>query len=492
MIPFMNATGTKTAMIEKVVASTARPISAVPSRAAVKWSAPFSRCRTMFSRTTIASSISRPMASERAISVIVFSVIPMKFITMNEETTEIGSVRPVMTVERQELRKRKTISTVRSAPMTIVSCTSRTESRIGPEESRTTAIVVPCGSSPRIVSTSLKTRSTTATVLAPDCLITSSATAGRPSMKASERRSSTPSLTSATSARRIGTPPRETTAIDSNPSTCFGRPATRIGCSTEPWSTRPTGTLTFSAARPFISSSTPIPSACSRSGRTSTLTSRVVGPTTSSRPTPERFSTRRRIRLSTSVESSRAVRLFDSSESETIGSEPNSNFSMIGSSIPCGSCPRTLPILVRASCAASLTFTSSWNSTKTSDTPSRDCELTCLTPAIGFTASSTRRVTSRSTVSGEAPGNLVVISRNGISTSGYMSTARRLYENAPRVTSASIITAANTGRLMERLERNIAHSPAAGTTFSSSPSRTLKAPRATTDSPALRPETIST
>ncbi len=33
--PVMNATGTKTATIEKVVAATARPISAVPSRAAV-------------------------------------------------------------------------------------------------------------------------------------------------------------------------------------------------------------------------------------------------------------------------------------------------------------------------------------------------------------------------------------------------------------------------------------------------------------------------
>ena len=36
MIPFMNATGTNTAMIDIDVASTARPISAVPSRAASK------------------------------------------------------------------------------------------------------------------------------------------------------------------------------------------------------------------------------------------------------------------------------------------------------------------------------------------------------------------------------------------------------------------------------------------------------------------------
>ncbi len=42
-MPPMKATGTNTAMIVKVVAMTARPISAVPSRAASKWSLP--RCR---------------------------------------------------------------------------------------------------------------------------------------------------------------------------------------------------------------------------------------------------------------------------------------------------------------------------------------------------------------------------------------------------------------------------------------------------------------
>ena len=53
----------------------------------------------MFSRTTIASSMSSPMASESAISVSMFSVMPRKYMTMNDEMTEIGSVRPVMIVE---------------------------------------------------------------------------------------------------------------------------------------------------------------------------------------------------------------------------------------------------------------------------------------------------------------------------------------------------------------------------------------------------------
>ena len=133
MIPFMNATGTNTAMIDIVVASTASPISLVPSRAAVKWSSPCSRWRTMFSRTTIASSIRSPIASDSAISVRVLSVMLRKYMTMNDEITEIGSVRPVITVERHELRKQNTMRTVSRPPSTSVVCTSSTDSRMNTE-----------------------------------------------------------------------------------------------------------------------------------------------------------------------------------------------------------------------------------------------------------------------------------------------------------------------------------------------------------------------
>ena len=75
-MPPMKATGTNTAQIAKVVASTARPISSVPSRAAVWWSLPMPMWRTMFSRTTMASSISSPMHSDSAIIVMKFSVKP--------------------------------------------------------------------------------------------------------------------------------------------------------------------------------------------------------------------------------------------------------------------------------------------------------------------------------------------------------------------------------------------------------------------------------
>ena len=63
----------------------------------------------MFSRTTIASSISMPMASERPIRVSTFRVKPKTRIAMKAAITEMGRVRPVITVERQEFRNRKTM-----------------------------------------------------------------------------------------------------------------------------------------------------------------------------------------------------------------------------------------------------------------------------------------------------------------------------------------------------------------------------------------------
>ena len=60
-MPPMNPTGRNTANSDKVVAVTARPISRVPSMAAWNEGIPFSSMkRKMFSKTTIASSITMP------------------------------------------------------------------------------------------------------------------------------------------------------------------------------------------------------------------------------------------------------------------------------------------------------------------------------------------------------------------------------------------------------------------------------------------------
>ena len=72
--PSTKITGMNTTAIETVEAVAAKAISRVPLEAASKGSSPCSRCRSMFSSTTIASSITTPTASASASSVIVFRV----------------------------------------------------------------------------------------------------------------------------------------------------------------------------------------------------------------------------------------------------------------------------------------------------------------------------------------------------------------------------------------------------------------------------------
>ncbi len=68
MIPPMKRSGMKTAASEIVIERIVNPISFVPFSAASNGFSPISRCRTMFSRTTIASSTTNPTDSVSAIS----------------------------------------------------------------------------------------------------------------------------------------------------------------------------------------------------------------------------------------------------------------------------------------------------------------------------------------------------------------------------------------------------------------------------------------
>ena len=100
----------------------------------------------MFSRTTIASSIRMPTDSDSAISVIMLMVKPNAAMTMKVPISAIGSVRPVITVERQEFRNRKTMATVSRPPSISVCCTLSTEFRMPREPSRTISSFTPGGS----------------------------------------------------------------------------------------------------------------------------------------------------------------------------------------------------------------------------------------------------------------------------------------------------------------------------------------------------------
>ena len=75
-----------------------------------------------------------------------------------------------------------------------------------------------------------------------------------------------PSTTVATSPTVTGRVPRRAMTIPGYSSTSLGLPDTRIGVSVVPRLSRPSGVFTFSVCSPNTTSSTPMPSACNRTG----------------------------------------------------------------------------------------------------------------------------------------------------------------------------------------------------------------------------------
>ncbi len=85
------------------------------------------------------------MASESPSSDMVLRVNPNAHTAMKLASTETGSARPVMTVERQEFRKRKTTSTVSNAPSSSADCTCSTDCSTRTPASCTVRSVTPAG-----------------------------------------------------------------------------------------------------------------------------------------------------------------------------------------------------------------------------------------------------------------------------------------------------------------------------------------------------------
>jgi hypothetical protein len=124
----MNETGRKITTSEKVVASTANPISSVAARAASKASIRFSSTkRKMFSSTTIASSMTIPTISTSASMVTLLSVKSSTHIMPNVAITEVGIATPAINVERQERMNANTTrhaSTLPSTKCRLISCSA--------------------------------------------------------------------------------------------------------------------------------------------------------------------------------------------------------------------------------------------------------------------------------------------------------------------------------------------------------------------------------
>ena len=124
----MNETGRKITTREKVVAITARPISAVASLAARIAVMRFSSTkRKIFSNTTIASSITTPTIKTSASMVTLLSVKFSARIMPNVEITEQGIATAAIKVERHERMKSRTTRLARILPSTrcrVISCSA--------------------------------------------------------------------------------------------------------------------------------------------------------------------------------------------------------------------------------------------------------------------------------------------------------------------------------------------------------------------------------
>ena len=105
-MPGRKAIGMNTAIRTSAVAMTGPTTSAVARRVASRGSRPSSsRCRWVFSTTTMASSTTIPMASTRPKSVSVLIENPNTLMTAKVPTSDTGMVRVGISVVRQSCRK---------------------------------------------------------------------------------------------------------------------------------------------------------------------------------------------------------------------------------------------------------------------------------------------------------------------------------------------------------------------------------------------------
>ena len=109
-IPEIIVNGTNTQSIVSVEAITEIPTSEVPCTAASLGFSPRSRWVVTFSRTTMASSTTMPMAMDRADMEMIFNELPVAKRYISEASRAIGILRTTMRVPLQRPRKTYTTS----------------------------------------------------------------------------------------------------------------------------------------------------------------------------------------------------------------------------------------------------------------------------------------------------------------------------------------------------------------------------------------------
>jgi hypothetical protein len=126
----MSSTGMNTAASEIVIETSVKLISLEPSSAAWSGFFPISRCLTMFSSMTIASSTTNPIASISAIMEMLLRLNPNRYMATKVPTIDRGRARLGMTVADTFRRKRKMTMTTSPRVSPMVKFTSAIDSLI--------------------------------------------------------------------------------------------------------------------------------------------------------------------------------------------------------------------------------------------------------------------------------------------------------------------------------------------------------------------------
>ena len=116
--PVSSTTGKNTIQIARVAMSAGTAICCAPSSMAMVRGLPSARFRCMFSTSTVASSTSIPIASDRPPSVIMFSELPVSFRKMIPTNIDSGIDVQTITMLRQLPRKNMIIRDTSIAPIT--------------------------------------------------------------------------------------------------------------------------------------------------------------------------------------------------------------------------------------------------------------------------------------------------------------------------------------------------------------------------------------
>ena len=144
-MPEIMVRGRNTHSMVSVEAITEIPTSAVPCTAASLGFSPRSRCEVTFSRTTMASSTTMPIAMDRALIDMILSELPVAKRYSSEASRAMGILSTTMSVPFKRPRKRNTTSITTRKVMRMVRLRESMVRRILSELSTTVVILMSDG-----------------------------------------------------------------------------------------------------------------------------------------------------------------------------------------------------------------------------------------------------------------------------------------------------------------------------------------------------------